>query len=300
VRATGTRPLRSRSGGGKIFAGAVYLVVLLFALVCFFPFYLIVINSLVDNRILNQAGYQLFISRFSTDSYRYLFQGTQAFTSYKVTLFVTAVGSVLATAITSMYAFVLSNRKAKYRNVMAFFTYIPMVMGTGLVGFYLLVARWLGLKDTIWALIFPYLLNPFLVFVLVNFFRALPYELHESAFIDGANDVYIFYRIILPVSVPGIATVILFYALTYWNDWWLAILFINHYELHPLQMMIRSLMSQINATQYVMGRSMYIQSVPSEGLKLATVCITIGPIVLLYPLVQRYFVKGLTLGAVKG
>jgi putative aldouronate transport system permease protein len=298
--ATEARLMRGRSAGERAFAAVVYLVVLLFALVCFFPFYLIVINSLVDNRILNQEGYQLFIKRFSVDSYGYLFQGTQAFTSYKVTVFVTAVGSALATAITSMYAFVLSNRKAKYRHAMAFLTYIPMVMGTGLVGFYLLVARWLGLKDTIWALIFPYLLNPFLVFVLVNFFRALPYELHESAFMDGANDVYIFFRIILPISVPGVATVILFYALTYWNDWWLAILFINHYNLHPLQMMIRSLMSQINATQYVMGRSMYIQSVPSEGLKLATVCITIGPIVLLYPLVQRYFVKGLTLGAVKG
>jgi putative aldouronate transport system permease protein len=298
--ATGARLMRGRSAGERAFAAVVYLVVLLFALVCFFPFYLIVINSFVDNRILNQEGYQLYIKRFSVDSYGYLFQGSQAFTSYKVTLFVTAVGSTLATVITSMYAFVLSNRKAKYRNLMAFLTYIPMVMGTGLVGFYLLVARWLHLKDTIWALIFPYLLNPFLVFVLVNFFRALPYELHESAFMDGANDVYVFYRIILPISVPGIATVILFYALTYWNDWWLAILFINHYELHPLQMMIRSLMSQINATQYVMGKSMYIQNVPSEGLKLATVCITIGPIVLLYPLVQRYFVKGLTLGAVKG
>jgi putative aldouronate transport system permease protein len=282
------------------FSTLVYVVVILFALVCLFPFYLIVVNSIVDNKVLNQEGYQLYVKKFSLDSYKYLFQGSQAYISYKVTLFVTAVGSILATALTSTYAYVLSHKKVKYRNILSFFTYVPMVVGTGLVGFYLLVAQWLHLKDTIWALIFPYLLNPFLVFVLVNFFRALPYELYESATIDGANDIYVFFRIIMPISIPGIATVILFYALTYWNDWWLAILFINHTQLHPLQMMIRSLMSQINATQYVMGRSMYIQNVPSEGLKLATVCITIGPIVLLYPLIQRYFVKGLTLGAVKG
>ncbi|MGA2976776.1 MAG: carbohydrate ABC transporter permease [Spirochaetia bacterium] len=294
------RKRHDRSLNESLFSALIYIVVMLFALVCLFPFYLIVVNSIVDNKVLNQEGYQLYVKKFSSDSYKYLFEGSQAYTSYKVTLFVTAVGSLLATAITSMYAFVLSHRKVRYRHILAFFTYVPMVVGTGLVGFYLLVAQWLHLKDTIWALIFPYLLNPFLVFVLVNFFRALPYELYESASIDGANDIYVFFRIILPISIPGVATVILFYALTYWNDWWLAILFINHDYLHPLQMMIRSLMSQINATQYVMGRSMYIQNVPSEGLKLATVCITIGPIVLLYPLIQRYFVKGLTLGAVKG
>lgn len=291
---------RSRGAGETLFFVFVYAVVITFALICFFPFYLVVVNSFIDNKVLNQEGYQLYVKKLSFDSYKYLFEGRQAYISYRVTLFVTAVGSFLATAITAMYSFVLAHRRVKYRNIMAFLTYIPMVMGTGLVGFYLLVAQWLHLKDTIWALIFPYLLNPFLVFVLVNFFRALPYELYESAAMDGANDIYVFFRIVLPISVPGIATVILFYALTYWNDWWLAILFINHDYLHPLQMMIRSLMSQINATQYVMGRSMYIQNVPSEGLKLATVCITIGPVVFLYPLIQRYFVKGLTLGAVKG
>jgi putative aldouronate transport system permease protein len=278
----------------------IYAVVILFALVCLFPFYVVLVNSFQSNSVLNRHGYQLTISSFSLDSYKYLLQGRQVFTSYKVTLFVTAVGSAAATAITAMYAFVLSHRKVRYRNVMAFLTYIPMVMGTGLVGFYLLVAQWLHLKDTVWALILPYLMNPFLVFVLVNFFKALPYELYESAFMDGANDIRVFFKIIVPISGPGIATVALFYALTYWNDWWLAILFINHDYYHPLQMMIRELMSQINASQYVMGRSGTIPSVPSEGLKLATVCVTIGPIVLLYPFIQRYFVKGLTLGAIKG
>jgi putative aldouronate transport system permease protein len=282
------------------FSVVVYAVVILFALICLFPFYLVLVNSFQKNSVLNQSGYQLYVSSFSLDSYKYLFLGKQVYTSYRVTVFVTAIGSIVATAITAMYAFVLSHRKVRYRNLMSFLTYIPMVMGTGLVGFYLLVAQWLHLKDTVWALILPYLLNPFLVFVLVNFFKALPYELYESAFMDGANDIYTFFRIIVPVSTPGIATVVLFYALTYWNDWWLAILFINHDYYHPLQMMIRELMSQINASQYVMGRSVYVTSMPAEGLKLATVCVTIGPIVLLYPLIQRYFVKGLTLGAVKG
>jgi putative aldouronate transport system permease protein len=300
AREGGMRGAGGRTVNELLFSFLVYLVVILFALACLFPFYLIVLNSFQDNKVLNQQGYLLYVKAFSLDSYKYLFEGRQAYTSYKVTLFVTCVGSVIATAITASFAFVLSHRKVRYRNILAFLTYVPMVVGTGLVGFYLLVAQWLHLKDTIWSLILPYLMNPFLVFVLVNFFKALPYELYESATIDGANDIVVFLAIILPVSIPGLATVILFYALTYWNDWWLAILFINHDYLHPLQMMIRSLMSQINATQYVMGRSAYIQNMPSEGLKLATVCITIGPIVLLYPIIQRYFVKGLTLGAVKG
>jgi putative aldouronate transport system permease protein len=289
-----------RKSNGLVYMSVVYAVIILFAFVCLFPFYLVLLNSFQSNKVLNQEGYLLYIKAFSLDSYAYLMEGKQVYVSYGVTIFVTVVGTALATAITTMFAYVLAHKKVKYRNIMAFLTYIPMVMGTGLVGFYILVAQWLHLKDTLWALILPYLLNPFLVFVLVNFYRALPYELYESAYMDGADDILVFFRIILPVSIPGIATIILFYALTYWNDWWLAILFINHNELHPLQMMIRSLMSQINAAQYVSSGTLHVANVPSEGLKLATVCITIGPIVFLYPFVQKYFVKGLTLGSVKG
>jgi multiple sugar transport system permease protein/putative aldouronate transport system permease protein len=144
-------------------------------------------------------------------------------------------------------------------------------------------------------------MNPFYVFILISFFRTVPIELSEAATIDGANDLRTFFQIIWPISLPAIATVSLFYALQYWNDFWLALMYIDNYKLQPLQMMIRQLISNINASQYIGNTSTnYTQVVPSNGIQLSTVCITIGPIILLYPFLQRYFISGLTIGAVKG
>ena len=145
------------------------------------------------------------------------------------------------------------------------------------------------------------MLNPFFAFIMVSFFRTLPYEINEAATVDGANDLRIFFRIILPISKPVIATVGLFYALQYWNDFFLALLFIDNYKLHPLQMMIRQLISNINMSAYVGGsQTTYTQPLPTYGVQLATVCLTIGPIIFLYPFIQSFFVKGITIGALKG
>ena len=176
-----------------------------------------------------------------------------------------------------------------------------MVFGAGIVGHYLLIANWLDLKDTIWALILPYMINPFFVFILVSFFRTVPTELSEAATVDGANDIIIFFRIVVPVSKPAIATVGLLYALQYWNDFWLALMYIDDYRLHPLQIMIRQLISNLRAASYIGNtQTAYQQIVPNYGVQLATVCLTIGPIIFLYPFLQRYFVAGLTVGSVKG
>lgn len=288
------------SSSDRTFHFIVYLVVVAFAVFCFIPFWIVVINSFSDTTILNIRGYQIFVSKFSLDAYRYLFSGKQVYTSYGVSLFQTIVGTALAVLITTMFAYTVSHKKVKYSGILSFMAYIVMIFGSGLVGFYLVVANWLHLKDSIWALIFPYLMNPFNVFLCVSFFRENPYEIYESATIDGANDISIFFRIILPISKPGIATITLFYALQYWNDWWLSLLFIDDNRLHSLQMMLRELMSSVNASQYVVNSSQYIKNLPSEGFKLAMVCVTIGPIVLLYPFIQKYFVKGITLGSVKG
>ncbi|WP_229750141.1 carbohydrate ABC transporter permease [Paenibacillus nasutitermitis] len=234
------------------------------------------------------------------NAYKYLLAGEQVFRSYGVTLFVTIIGTMAAILITSTYAYVLAHRKVKYRNLLSFLTYFTMIFGTGLVGFYILIVNWLHLKDSIWVMILPYLLNPFYAFILVAFYRNLPYEIYESATVDGANDISIFFRIIWHVSTPVLATVSLFYALQYWNDWWLSLLFIDNHDLHSLQMMIRNLMGSLNVSSYVGGSTEYKVQPPTEGVKLATVCLTIGPIVFLYPYIQKYFVKGLTIGSVKG
>lgn len=279
----------------------MYTVLCAFALFCFIPFWIVFINSFADESILQTAGYQLFPGKFSLHAYEFLLSGKQVFRSYGVTIIVTIAGTALGVFMTAAYAYTLSHRKVKYRNILSFLTFLTMLFGAGLVGFYMLIANWLHLKDSVWALILPYLLNPFYAFILVSYYRTLPYELNEAATVDGANDLYIFFRIIWPISLPAIATVSLFYALQYWNDWYLSLLFIDNYKMLPLQMMIRQLMSNINVMAYVGGsQTQYNIVVPTYGMQLAIVCVTIGPIVFVYPFIQRFFIKGLTLGSVKG
>ena len=285
----------------RLFLVFMYAVLCAFALFCFIPFWIVFINSFADESILQTAGYQLLPSKFSLQAYEFLLSGKQVFRSYGTTIIVTIAGTALGVLVTAAYAYTLSHRKVKYRNILSFLTFLTMLFGAGLVGFYMLIANWLHLKDSIWALILPYLLNPFYAFILVSYYRTLPYELNEAATVDGANDLYIFFRIIWPISLPAIATVSLFYALQYWNDWYLSLLFIDNYKMLPLQMMIRQLMSNLNVMAYVGGsQTQYNVVVPTYGMQLAIVCVTIGPIVFVYPFIQRFFIKGLTLGSVKG
>ncbi|WP_244209350.1 carbohydrate ABC transporter permease [Paenibacillus ferrarius] len=293
--------LKNRSLREKTVGLSMNLIVFLFALFCFVPFWLVFIDSFASEASFMAHGYQLLPSALTLDAYKFILQGDQIFRSYRVSILVTVLGTALSVIITAMYAYVIANRKVKYRNILSFLTYFTMVFGAGLVGFYILIANWLHLKDSVWALILPYLLNPFYAFILVSFYRTLPYEINESATIDGAREIRIFFKIILPITAPAIATITLFYALQYWNDWWLSLLFIDNYKLHPLQMMIRQLISNLNVSSYVSGSSTsYSVSAPTNVVQMATVCLTIGPIVLVYPFVQKYFVSGLTVGAIKG
>ena len=293
--------LKTRSLSEKTFGLSMNVIILLFTLFCLVPFWLVFIDSFASESSFLSHGYQLWPSTLSIDAYRFILEGDQIFRSYRISILVTVLGTALSVMVTAMFAYVLANRKVKYRNILSFLTYFTMVFGAGLVGFYMLIANWLHLKDSVWALILPYLLNPFYAFILVSFYRTLPYEINESATIDGAREIRIFFKIILPITAPAIATITLFYALQYWNDWWLSLLFIDDYKLHPLQMMIRQLISNLNVSSYVSGSSTsYNVSAPTNIVQLATVCLTIGPIVLVYPFVQKYFVSGLTVGAIKG
>lgn len=285
----------------RIYRSIGLLFILLFTVAAFVPFWLVVINSFASEASMLRNGFRLWPEELSLESYQFLMAGRQLYNSYGVTLFVTVAGTFLATLVTSMFAYGVAHKSAKFGNALGLMAYISMIMGSGLVGFYILVSRWLGLKDSIWALILPYLCNPFFAFILVSSFRSLPFELNEAAYMDGANEIFIFFRIILPVSKPAIATILLFYSLQFWNDWWLALLFIDNYRLHPLQIMLRKIISEMNAASYIgQAASSYQIVIPSKTVRLATVCMTIGPIILVYPFIQKYFVKGITIGSVKG
>ncbi|RTE09451.1 carbohydrate ABC transporter permease [Paenibacillus whitsoniae] len=268
-----------------------------FALVCFIPFWLVYIGSFTAEQQIVR-GFQMLPTAFSFDSYRFLFHGSQVYRSAFVSIFVTVVGTAGALLLTSMFAYVAAHQKVKYRSALSFYIYFTMLFAPGLVGYYLLISNWLSLRDSLLALILPHMFSAFNAFLMTSYFRTLPYELNEAATMDGANELYIFYRIIWPISKPVIATITLFYALSYWNDWFNALMFIDNPANHPLQMMLRRIISNSQNMDYL-NASINIP-VSATGVQLSTVVITIGPIIFLYPFLQRYFIKGMTIGAVKG
>lgn len=273
-----------------------YVFIGFFALICLIPFWLVYIGSFTaEHQIVR--GFQMLPTAFSLDSYRFLFAGNQVYQSSFVSMFITVVGTAGAVLLTSMFSYVAAHQKVKYRNFLSFYIYITLLFAPGLVGYYLLISNWLSLRDSLLALILPQLFSAFNAFLMTSYFRTLPFELSEAATVDGAHELYIFFRIIWPISMPVIATITLFYALSYWNDWFNALMFIDNPENHPLQMMLRRIVS--NANLDYLNTNVNIP-VSASGVQLSTVCVTIGPIIFLYPFLQRYFIKGMTIGAVKG
>jgi putative aldouronate transport system permease protein len=200
-----------------------------------------------------------------------------------------------------MAAYTLSNKNVRYRNNLSLYFFITMIFSTGIVPWYL-VCRNLKLTDNILALIVPSLLfSPFNLFLVRNFMEGIPESLRESATIDGANDITIALKIYIPLCVPVLATISLFYGLAYWNDWFNAIMLVSNQRIYPLQFLLLQLQSQIkmiNDLQSNIGQGAFAP--PTESIKMATMIVTIGPIVFLYPFLQRYFIKGLIIGSVKG
>ncbi len=196
----------------------------------------------------------------------------------------------------------LSRKNMHYRGAIAFFIYFTMLFSGGLVPTYLWVTRYLHLSDSLWSLILPSLVNAWNLLLMRNFFNGIPEALSESASIDGANDIKILFSIILPVSLPGIATVGLFYALAYWNEWYKALLYIHTDWKYPLQYLVMQIQKNIQYVQQNAAQAGVVTDglVPAETTQMATAVVTIGPIVLLYPFLQKYFVQGLTVGSVKG
>lgn len=288
---------RIRQGSG--FEIVSYIGIILFVLFAAIPFWLVIANSFATEQSIAMNGFVLWPSDISFEAYNFVFSGKQIYYSYRNTLIVLLIGVPLAMIVTCMFAYVLAHPKAKFRRALSFFTYFTMLMGTSLVGFYILIATWLGIKDTYWALTLPRLLHPFYAFVLVAAFRDIPYEIYEASSIDGSGELRTFVQIMLPIALPSVATIGLFFTLLFWNDWWLALLFIDDYKLYPLQMMLRSLISEVSAAAF-MGGEMSSGILPSNSMKMAVVCLTIGPILIVYPYIQRYFVKGIAVGAVKG
>ncbi|THF80337.1 carbohydrate ABC transporter permease [Cohnella fermenti] len=286
-----------------LFKWIAYISVALTTLLCLLPFLLIVSASLTRNEALVREGYRLWPQEFSLEGYRMIFKFPErVLHAYGVTGLTTVVGTLLGLFFITMAGYVLQRKDFRYRNVFAFLIYFTTLFGGGLVPWYILFTKYLKLTDTYAVLIFPGLMTPFLIILMKNFIRsAVPEEVNESAKIDGAGDFRIYSRIVLPLSLPGIATVGLFLALGYWNDWLLSSLFINDTDMYQLQYYLYNVINTVSFMASMGGNGVSLGgSIPTESMKMAMAIIATGPILLLYPFVQRYFVKGLTIGAVKG
>lgn len=279
----------------------VVVVITLFAAFCILPFIMLIATSFETETNIVREGYKLWPSKFTTEAYRMIFKTGIIFKAYGVTIFITVVGTILSMIITILMAYPLSLKKLKYKTPVNFFIYFTMLFSGGLVPTYLLISKYMNFRNNIWVLIIPVLLNPWNMFMLKNFFRSIPEELSEAAYIDGAHDIKILTKVILPVAVPGIATISLFYALMYWNQWYNAMLYIDKKDLYPLQYYIMNLTRSMDAVKDMARMTgQAFASLPSNSIRMATAVVTIGPVIFIYPFVQKYFTSGIMVGSIKG
>ena len=247
-------------------------------------------------------GYSLFINEFSTKAYELIFRNpVTVFRAYGISILITGVGTILGTLLITMTAYVICRKDFKYRNHFSFFFYFTTLFNGGMVSTYIFYIQYLKLKDSLWALILPGLFNVFYLLIMRSFVYTIPPSLIEASKIDGAGEYRIFFQVVFPLLKPGLATVGLFMALGYWNDWYNAMLYINSNTKFPLQYMLYNLLQQTQALARIASQSgISVADLPSNSLKMAMAIVATGPILLVYPFVQKYFVKGITVGSVKG
>lgn len=282
----------------------IAIILLIFAMLCVLPFWLVLSGSLTSEAEIMSSGFGLFPKKIDFTAYKILMTNmSRILNGYKISLIVTVVGTTLTVVVVSLAAWPISQNRVKYHNALNFFVLFTILFSGGMVPWFIVCRNMLHLTDTIWALILPYVANAWYIFLVRNYYRGIPDELVEAAKIDGAGEYRIFGQIIFPLSKPVLATIALFACLAYWNDWWLGIMLVDKVEMQPLQLLLRTITSNIqflstagNANAVAVASS----SIPSEAIKMATCIITIGPIILVYPFVQKYFVKGIMVGAVKG
>ncbi|MBE5839029.1 MAG: carbohydrate ABC transporter permease [Butyrivibrio sp.] len=295
-----------RASDTKNFKAVATIVLGILTVMALLPIILIVIASFTDETTLLRNGYSFFPEKWSTDAYVYMIQqGSTIFRAYGISILVTVIGTVVSVLITTMIAYPMSRRNFKYKNALAFFVFFTMLFNGGVVPSYMMWTQVFNIKNTIWALIIPnYLCGAFNIFLVRNYYsNSIPEALIESAQIDGASELTIFFKIIFPLAIPTVATISLFTALIYWNDWVNALYYIQKPQYYGIQNLLIRIMNNI---QYLKSGAASIAvgtgavSLPSNAVRMSMAVIGILPIVVIYPFVQKYFVKGVVVGAVKG
>lgn len=289
------------SVGSKV---AIYVFLGIICLICVIPIITVVSISFSSDLAIAKEGYGILPKDFTLDAYKYVFKDAAAiFRSYGVTIVVTVMGLVLGLLFNSMIAYVLSRRDYAYRKQLTVFLIIPMVLNGGLVPTYIWLTKYLHLKNTIWAMLLPLLIVPWFIILLRTFFAEIPSSLVEAATVDGAGEMTIFFKVVLPLAKPALATVGMFITLNYWNDWFQPLMYIDERELYNLQYRLYILMRDVQEmlkNAAISGMGMSIADMPTESMRMAMCVIAAGPMLVVFQFFQKYFVKGLTVGGVKG
>ncbi|MCR5753368.1 MAG: carbohydrate ABC transporter permease [Acetatifactor sp.] len=295
---------RKRDTSGTLIVIFGYIFITLFAASCLLPFIMMTAASFEDERTLVTLGYSIFPRKFSLDAYRAIFQqGGEILGSYIVTILLTVIGTSVGLFFTALTGYVLQRPDFAHRNWVSLFLYFTTLFSGGLVAFYLLITRYLHLKNSYLAILLPSILSAWNIIMMKNFIRgSIPHTISEAAEIDGASPFKTFVQIILPMSKPALATIGLFIALGYWNEWYNSMLFLDtSVKYRPLQLVLYNLINKANYLKNSLaGKNITVQELPLETVKMATAVLATAPIVAAYPMVQKYFVKGITVGSVKG
>ena len=291
----------------KSFQVGANIVMVILSLCCIFPFVLLIISSLTDETELIRNGYSLFPSKFSLDSYLYMFKSSNKIISaYGITILSTVVGTGCGLTMTILMAYPLSRRDLPGRNAMAFYVFFTILFSGGLVPTYIMYTRYIKVSNTIWALIIPALMvNAFYVIMMRTYFTTnIPEAVIEAARIDGAGEFRILGTIVLPMSVPMIATMTLLIGLSYWNDWKNGLYYLQQNKsLYSIQVLLNDMLRDVQALKSGMDAAAAAEiaaTMPSTGIKMAIAVVGVLPVLIVYPFFQKYFVKGITIGAVKG
>jgi putative aldouronate transport system permease protein len=280
---------------------SVHIVVLILSLLCLIPLLLIISASFTNETALTRNGYQLLPSEFSTTAYELIFRSPGTIVrAYVVTIFVTGAGTAISVTIMSLLAYALSRPDFVLRKPLSLFVFFTMLFNGGIVPYYILMTQFLRVQDTLLALLLPYFVVAYYVLILRTYFASLPAELIEAARMDGASELRIFWSVALPLAKPALATIALFTALNYWNDWTTALYFIREPDLYPLQYLLYIIQSNAQAMQIqaTVG-SINMGEVPTQSARMAMAVLATGPAALFFLFFQRYLVRGVTLGAFK-
>ena len=293
-----------KMGRSTVFVRIVsYLVVTLFALVCLLPFILMISASFSTESVINKEGFGLLPKEFTIAAYSWVFRYPKMIMgSYAVTILMTVGGTVVGLFIIAMTGYALQRKDFAFRNGISFFIYFTTLFSAGMTPTFIWVSRYLNLKGNYMAVFLQLLMTPWLIILMKNFAKSVPHEITESGKIDGAGDFKIFISLVLPMLKPALATVGLFLALGYWNEWYNSMLYLGSAVTYkPLQYYLYNIINQASALKSsVAGANVSVSSLPSNTLKMATAVVATGPIIFLYPFVQKYFISGITVGAVKG